>query len=324
MKRDVKMMNKVVVLGGGHGLSVLLKGLKLFPIDITAVVTVADNGASTGRLRDEFKIPAVGDLRNVIISLSESEPLLEELFQYRFKSTGNLDGHSLGNLLLAALLDMEGSLTSAVASLSKILNLKGKVLPLTEDVINLIAETKNNETLIGEVEIRKSGKELTKLYYDQEPKVLPEVITAILEADLIIFGLGSLYTSIIPHLICPEVVTAIKNSNAKKIYVCNAMTEKGETDNFKVSDHVNTLNKYIGTKVLDAVIANSKHIDIDIQERYKTLEDSEPVLIDEAAIKKLELQLIKENLVIIENETVRHDPIKTGFVIFSYLLKGKK
>ena len=318
------MMKKVVVLGGGHGLSVLLKGLKLFPIDITAVVTVADNGASTGRLRDEFKIPAVGDLRNVIISLSESEPLLEELFQYRFKSTGNLDGHSLGNLLLAALLDMEGSLTSAVASLSKILNLKGKVLPLTEDVINLIAETKNNETLIGEVEIRKSGKELTKLYYDQEPKVLPEVITAILEADLIIFGLGSLYTSIIPHLICPEVVTAIKNSNAKKIYVCNAMTEKGETDNFKVSDHVNTLNKYIGTKVLDAVIANSKHIDIDIQERYKTLEDSEPVLIDEAAIKKLDLQLIKENLVIIENETVRHDPIKTGFVIFSYLLKGKK
>ncbi|MDD2489947.1 MAG: YvcK family protein [Bacilli bacterium] len=237
------MMNKVVVLGGGHGLSVLLKGLKLFPIDITAVVTVADNGASTGRLRDEFKIPAVGDLRNVIISLSESEPLLEELFQYRFKSTGNLDGHSLGNLLLAALLDMEGSLTSAVASLSKILNLKGKVLPLTEDVINLIAETKNNETLIGEVEIRKSGKELTKLYYDQEPKVLPEVITAILEADLIIFGLGSLYTSIIPHLICPEVVTAIKNSNAKKIYVCNALTEKGETDNFKDNDHVNTLNK---------------------------------------------------------------------------------
>lgn len=316
-------MKKIVVLGGGHGLAVLIKGLKLFPVAITAVVTVADNGASTGRLRDEFKIPAVGDLRNVIVSLAESEPLLEELFQYRFQSNGNLDGHSVGNLLLAALLNIKGSLTEAVSALSKILNLKGKVLPLTEDVVNLVATTKTNKTLMGEVEIRKSGQEIIKIEYDQEPKVVPEVITALLEADLIILGLGSLYTSIIPHLICPEVVTAIKTSTAQKLYMCNVMTEKGETDNFNVSDHIRVLNKYIGSN-LDAVIANSKFIPMPIQERYKTLEGSEPVLIDEAEIKELGVNLIAEDLIIIEEKMVRHDPVKTAFTIFSYLLnKGE-
>lgn len=314
-------MKKVVVLGGGHGLSTLLKGLKLFPIDITAVVAVSDDGQSTGRLRKEFNIPAVGDLRNVLVSLSSAEPLLEKIFQYRFKSNGDLNGHAVGNILLTALIDINGSLTEAVASLSKILNLKGKVLPLTEDTVTLVAHTKNNEVLVGEAFIRKSGKELDYIEYKEKPKVLNEVLEALAEADLIILGIGSLYTSIVPHLICEEMVEAIRNSKAKKIYICNAMTEKGETDHFKVSDHIKVLNKYLGNNCLDAVIANSKPIDIAIKRRYKKLEDSDPVVIDEKEIKKLNIKLIKEDLVIFQDKVVRHDPIKTAFTIFSYLLK---
>lgn len=314
-------VQRVVVLGGGHGLSVILKGLKLFPVDLTAVVAVSDDGSSTGKLRKEFNIPAVGDLRNVIISLSESEPLFEKLFQYRFKGTSDLAGHPVGNLLLAALTDINGSLTEAVASFSEILNLKGKVLPLTEDTVTLIAHTKQGEILEGEEYIRKCGKEIDYVEYKDKPNVLDEVVDTIVEADLIILGIGSLVTSVIPNLICPEVVQAIKDSSARVLYVCNAMTEHGETDNFTVSDHVKMLKQYLGDGVIDAVLANSKHIDIDIQERYKELEDSEPVIIDDKEIKKMKVELIKEDLIVIKDQTVRHDPIKTAFTIFSYLLR---
>jgi uncharacterized cofD-like protein len=314
-------MQRVVVLGGGHGLSVLLKGLKLFPVDLTAVVAVSDDGSSTGKLRKEFNIPAVGDLRNVVISLSESEPLFEKLFQYRFKGSSDLAGHPVGNLLLAALTDINGSLTEAVASFSEILNLKGKVLPLTEDTVTLVAHTKQGELLEGEEHIRKSGKDIEYVEYKEKPNVLDEVITEIEKADLIILGLGSLVTSVLPNLICPEVVEAIKKSQARVLYVCNAMTEHGETDNFTVSDHLKFLNKYLGNNVIDAVLANSKHIDVDIQERYKTLEQSEPVVIDEEEVKKLKIELIKDDLIVIQDKMVRHDPMKTAFTIFSYLLK---
>ncbi|HHT37864.1 MAG TPA: YvcK family protein [Mollicutes bacterium] len=316
-------MEKVVVLGGGHGLSVLLKGLKLFPVDLTAVVAVSDDGSSTGRLRKEFNIPAVGDLRNVVVSLSESEPLFEKLFQYRFKGNSELAGHPVGNLLLTALTDINESLTEAVKSFSKILNLKGKVLPLTEDTVTLVAHTKQGEVLEGEENIRKSGKEIDYVEYKEKPLVLNEVIEQILDADLIVLGLGSLVSSIIPNLICDEVVEAINKSNARILYVCNAMTEHGETDGFKVSDHVKTLNKYLGEHTIDAVLANSKHIDVEVQERYKRLELSEPVIIDEEEIKKLNVELIKEELVVIQDQMVRHDSIKTAFNIFSYLLRGR-
>ncbi len=314
-------MQRIVVLGGGHGLSVLLKGLKLFPVELTAVVAVSDDGSSTGKLRKEYNIPAVGDLRNVVISLSESEPLFEKLFQYRFKGSSDLAGHPVGNLLLAALTDINGSLTEAVASFSEILNLKGKVLPLTEDTVTLVAHTKQGEVLEGEEHIRKSGKEIERVEYKEKPNVLDEVITEIENADLIILGLGSLVTSIIPNLICPEVVQAIKKSQARVLYVCNAMTEHGETDNFTVSDHIKTLNKYLGEGVVNAVLANSKHIDVDIQERYKKLEHSEPVVVDDEEMEKLKTKLIKEDLIVIQDQMVRHDPMKTAFVIFSYLLR---
>ena len=238
-------MKKVVILGGGTGLSVLLKGLKEFPLDITAVVTVSDDGRSTGILREEFNIPAVGDLRNVLASLSKEEPLVEQLLQYRFQTYSDLNNHAVGNLLLTALYNITGNLTESMKSLGKILNIKGKVLPLTEDKAVLVAHTKDGETIIGESNITKAGKVITNIEYLTPITITKEVLNAIKEADLIIFGLGSLYTSILPNVLNDEIKQALIKSKAKKMYICNAMTEHGETDNFKVSDCIRVINSYI-------------------------------------------------------------------------------
>lgn len=209
-------MKKVVILGGGTGLSVLLKGLKEFPLDITAVVTVSDDGRSTGILREEFNIPAVGDLRNVLASLSKEEPLVEQLLQYRFKTYSDLNNHAVGNLLLTALYNITGNLTESMKSLGKILNIKGKVLPLTEDKAVLVAHTKDGETIIGESNITKAGKVITNIEYLTPITITKEVLNAIKEADLIIFGLGSLYTSILPNVLNDEIKQALIKSKAKK------------------------------------------------------------------------------------------------------------
>lgn len=313
------MNKKIVVLGGGTGLSVLLRGLKEFPLDITAIVAVSDDDSSTGRLRKEFNIPALGDLRNVIVALSEVEPTLEKLLQYRFNTNSDLNGHPIGNLLLTALLNIKGNLVDAISALSNILKLKGEVLPLTEDCVTLIAEAEDNQVLIGESNITKAGKKIKKIYYKERPIVVPKVIDAINSADLIIFGSGSLYTSILPNILCDEMKDAIIKSPAKKMYICNIMTEHGETDDFKVSDYINVINKYIGKDILDVVIANNKEIEDEIKTRYRKLEKSEPVLIDEENIKT---KLIKDNLVVInEEKMVRHNHMKTAFLIYSYLME---
>ena len=313
------MKKKVVVLGGGTGLSVLLKGLKEFPLDITAIVAVSDDDSSTGRLRKEFNIPALGDLRNVIVALSGVEPTLEKLLQYRFRTNSDLNGHPIGNLLLTALLDINGNLVDAISSLGNILKLKGQVLPLTEDCVTLIAETDDNRVLIGESTITKAGKKIKKIYYKEKPVIVSKVIEAIIDADLIIFGSGSLYTSILPNVLCDEMKEAIIKSSAKKMYICNIMTEHGETDDFKVSDYINVINRYIGKDVLDIVIANNMEIEEEIKLRYKKLEKSEPVLIDEENIK---IKLLKDKLVVINEEgMVRHNHTKTAFLIYSYLME---
>ncbi len=313
-------MKKVVVLGGGTGLSVLLRGLKLFPVDITAVVTVADDGSSSGILREEFNMPAVGDLRNVLVSLSYVEPLVEQLLQYRFETYSDLNNHPMGNLLLAALFNITGNLTDSLEALSKILNIKGKVLPFTEDKAVLVAHTKDKQTIVGESNITKAGKKIDYIEYKNNVKVTKEVITSLEEADLIILGIGSLYTSVIPNLLSKEIKKTLINSKAKKMYICNIMTEHGETDNFNVSDCVKQLNKYVGKNFIDVVIANSKHIDTDIQEKYFE-EKSTPILIDEDNLKKMNVELIKEDLAIIKNNQVRHDHLKTALTIFNYLIK---
>ena len=232
------MDKNIVVLGGGTGQSVLLRGLKRFPFNITAVVSVSDDGKSSGKIRQELNVPAVGDIRSVLISLSETEDVVEKMINYRFKSNGDLDGHSLGNLLLAGLTDIYGNLSNAVLQISKILNLKGEVLPLTDDNVVLMGKMSDGSVIEGEHNITLSDKKIEKIYYKVNPKVNKSVIKRIKDADAIILSMGSVYTSIIPHLLCKEIIKAIDSSDAKIMYVCNVMTQPGETDGFTASDHI--------------------------------------------------------------------------------------
>ncbi|MBQ8871182.1 MAG: YvcK family protein [Bacilli bacterium] len=316
------MNKKVVVLGGGTGLSSLLRGLKQYPVDITAVVSVCDDGSSTGRLREEFNTPAVGDIRKVIVSLSETEPLVEELLNYRFKTTSDLNGHAVGNLLLTAMANITGNMSDGIESLSKVLNLKGKVLPLTEDNVVLMAKMHDGTIVEGEHHITEAHSKIKEVYYKHKPIVCDAVIKAIREADCIILSMGSLFTSILPNLICKDVIKEIDKSKAKIVYVCNIMTQPGETDNFKVSNHVSLLNKYLGKRKIDVVIANNGQIDKNVIEKYASLEQKDQVELDKEELKKMKVKVIKDDLISIENEQIRHDTLKLAFYIYATLIKN--
>lgn len=313
------MKKKVVVLGGGTGMSVLLQGLKKFPLDITAIVSVCDNGSSTGKLREEFKTPAVGDIRRVLISLSETEPLVERLFNYRFNTYSDLNGHAVGNLILTAMKEITGNLSDGIEALSKVFNLKGKVVPLTEDNVTLMAKMDDNSIIEGEKEITLSPKKIKKVYYKKRPVITPEAIKEIKNADAIVLSMGSIFTSIIPNLINKDVINAIDESNAKIIYVSNMVTQPGETDGFKVSDHVNLLNSYLGKKKIDVVIANDKRIDDSILVKYQNTEQKEQVFLDIENLKGI--NVIHDNYFIIDNGMVRHDALKVAFNIFVEVFK---
>ena len=313
-------MKNVVVIGGGTGLSTLLRGLKLFPMNITAIVTVADDGSSSGRLRKEFDIPAVGDLRNVLVSLSEVEPLVEDLLQYRFNTYSDLDKHAMGNLLLTAMYNITGSLTKSLESLSKIFNIKGKVLPITEDKAILVAHTTDGKTIEGESKITKAGKHIKKIEYKNKVRVTPEVLEAVHDADLIIVGIGSLYTSIIPNLLPREMKKALMNSSAKKMYICNIMSEHGETDDYNVSDCVKQINKYVGKNFIDVVLANKKKVPDEILELYKN-EKASQIMLDKDEVKKMGVELISADLLSTKNNQARHDYVKTALEVFTYLTK---
>jgi len=314
---------KVVTIGGGTGLSVLLRGLKKYPLEITAIVTVADDGGSSGKIRSDMNIPSPGDIRNVIAALSDVEPYLEKMFQYRFDS-GEVKGHPVGNLMIAAMTDIHGDFSTAVKVMSRILNVRGTVLPTTNDIATLNAVLSTGEIIRGESSITEAGGVIDHVYITPS-RVKPneDVLKAIEQADYIIMGPGSLYTSIIPNLVISKVSEKIRESNAKKIYVCNVMTQHGETDNYSVSDHIVAINKHVEENIFDLVIANSREFDDSILSKYHK-EKQEPVKIDQEKIKELGIKLIKNNDVgIVDNNTIRHNADKVSELIYDYIIDDK-
>ncbi len=256
---------RIVVIGGGTGLSALLRGLKEYSRNITAIVTVADNGGSSGEIRKAIGILPPGDLRNCLAALSNDEELITQLFQYRFAENMGLNGHSLGNLLISALTELTGSFEDAIAEMGKVLAVQGQVLPSTLHNVNLVADVrlpdKNVEVRIkGESQIPRSGGRIKRLWIEPgNPAAYPPTIQAILNADLIIVGPGSLYTSLIANLLVPDLVDALRASRAYKFYVCNIATQPGETDEFTVEDHVEVLDRQIGAHIFDLVICNNQY-----------------------------------------------------------------
>ena len=316
------MNKKVVVLGGGTGLSFLLRGLKQFPVDITAIVSVCDDGRSTGRLRKQFNLPAMGDIRQVLISLSETEPTVGKLLNYRFKTTSDLNGHPVGNLLLTAAAEMTGSMNNGVRTLSKVLDLKGKVVPFSEDNLTLMGEMTDGSIVEGEHKITQSHKKIKRVFYKDEPKVSKEAIKAIHNADLIVLSMGSVFTSVIPNLLGKELIEAIDEAKAPVMYCCNMFTQPGETDDLTASDHIKVFNSYLGNKKISVGIFNKEKMDPVLVEKYSTEEQKSPVVLDKNKLRDIEV--IADDLVIEYDGAYKHDTLRLAFLIFEYLMRKEK
>ncbi|CAM3735642.1 uridine diphosphate-N-acetylglucosamine-binding protein YvcK [Erysipelothrix urinaevulpis] len=252
---------KVVVIGGGKGQSTILRGLKKHHfVELSAIVTVADDGGSTGRLREDFDMPAMGDVRNVIMALAESETILNQVMDFRFKenSRSDLAGHSLGNLILTALTETTGDFTEAIASMSSFLNVEGNVIPSSPDSLTLVARMQDGTIVRGESNIPEYKNSIKHVYYDQEVQASTQAIEAIMNADVIIFGIGSIYTSILPNIIIPGIKNALSKTNAKFVYYCNVMTQPGETDGFTVRDHIQAIETHGNIEIDAVVLANDQ------------------------------------------------------------------
>ncbi len=312
---------KVAVIGGGTGLSTILRGLKRYPIDITAIVTVADDGGSSGSLRSDFDVPPPGDIRNVLVALSEVEPLVQELFQYRFTGETDLAGHPTGNLLIAAMTNITGDFASAVQKLSEVLKVRGRVLPVCNTPLCLCAEYDDGTIIQGESLIPTIDKKIKRVYYTKEDaKALYEAVEAIMEADLVLLGPGSLYTSIIPNLLLSEISDALVKTSAECVYCCNIMTQPGETTGYRASDHVIALHEHAGHAFIDKIIVNDEEIDDETYERYCD-QHSDIVLIDDRKLRKMNIEVIKSRLVSYNDVgEVRHNTKKVAATIFSLLL----
>ncbi|PWW03134.1 putative cofD-like protein [Paenibacillus cellulosilyticus] len=284
----------------------MLRGLKEKPLDITAIVTVADDGGSSGILRNELQIPPPGDIRNVLLALADVEPLLSNLLNYRFNSGTGLAGHSLGNLMLAAITDISGDFVSGVRELSRVLAVRGRVLPAAGQAIVLKGEMMDGSIVTGESMIPKAGKAIKRVFIEPanvEP--LAEAVEAIQEADAILIGPGSLYTSIIPNLIVPKLAEAIVSSEALKMFVCNVMTQPGETDNYSVGDHLNAIHNHIGYHLFDYVIVNDGEIPPQVQSKYAE-KGAKAVHLDLEEVKKRGYKVIADRLVLFRTY-LRHD-----------------
>lgn len=304
-------MKKIVAIGGGHGLSTILRGIKdIEDAEVSAIVTVADDGGSTGRLRKRYTIPAMGDIRNVMLALSDSNPLLHELMNYRFEGEDNMDiaGHSMGNLLLTAFTNMTGSFDEAIKEVSRMLNVEGKIIPSSLESVYLFARMDDDTIVKGEANIPTETNKIKKVLYDHDVKANPEAIKAIEDADLIIYGIGSLYTSILPNTIIPEIKDALSIAKAKKVYFANAMTQPNETFDYDLKDHIDALERH--NLPIDLIVKHSEKIPDEILEKYKKQNSIEVINNHNTNQKVLEKELLD-----FSSGLVRHDSNKIKKVV---------
>lgn len=324
-RRKLNRGPRIVAVGGGTGLSMLLKGIKHITNNITAVVTVGDDGGSSGRLREEMGVLPPGDIRNCIAALADDEDLVTKLFQYRFKTGEGLEGHSFGNLFLTALCSITGDMVRAVKESSNVLSIRGRVLPSTLDDMKLVAEMEDGRIIHGESNIPEAHGKIKRLYTEPDDcRALPDVIEAIRNAELIILGPGSLYTSVTPNLLIKEIANEISKSNAKKIYVCNIMTQPGETDNYSVSDHVKALMQHAGSKdIIETVLVND-FLPSNLAKKYQ-LSGSYPVKLDYENLKKLGVKVFSRKLIEDSKEgLVRHSSHRVARAIYYWFRKENK
>lgn len=317
---------KLVVIGGGTGLSTMLRGLKHYTSNITAIVTVADDGGGSGDLREDLGILPPGDIRNCILALADTEPLMEELLQYRFKG-GRLDNQSFGNLFLAAMDGISSNFEQAVQKMSSVLAVTGKVLPVTLDNVILKAKLKNGLVVEGESKIPDAVEEnnspIEKVFLDPpNARALYEAVQAIKDADAVILGPGSLYTSVIPNLLIEDIGRAVQRTKALKLYVSNIMTQPGETDGYGVADHIKAIFKHAGDEVLDYVVVNSGKIDKALEEKYLQ-EHSTLVTINEKDVAALNVEVIKSDFIKIRNGLIRHDSDRLAATLIETIMDKK-
>ncbi len=318
-KRRLDKGLSVVVIGGGTGLSTLLRGLKRRTSNLTAIVTVADDGGSSGRLRQEMGIIPPGDLRSCLVALADTEPLMEKLFQYRFNEVGDLSGHSFGNLFIAAMTQVVGGdVELALQESSKVLAVRGQVLPSSAVPVKLSAKMTDGSVVIGESNIPCARKSIQRVTMDPaDVPAVPSAVRAIMEADIVVLGPGSLYTSVIPNLLVREIAEALRQTKAERMYVCNVMTQPGETDRYTASDHVRALLDHVGPGVIDNVLINVEQIASCLLDNYAR-EGACPVEADIAEIEKLGVKVIPAQM-ISETNWVRHDPERLAKLVYSIL-----
>ena len=313
-RRHLDKGPKIVAIGGGTGLSTLIHGLKAYTTRITAIVTVADDGGSSGRLREEFGVLPPGDIRNCLVALADAEPLMQQLFQHRFAQESALHGHNFGNLFITAMTQITGDFERAIQASSRVLNIRGRVIPSTCTTVRLVAEHDDGSVTVGESRISQAPRPIRRLYLEPaNPPPTQEALAALREADAIILGPGSLYTSIIPNLLVEGVVDAIVQSKALKLYVCNVMTQYRETTDFKASDHVRTLVAHTHPGMLQVSIVNTKSPPPELVEKYRE-EQAHPVEADVETIRRLGYQVVADAVISTTNY-VRHDADKLARLI---------
>ncbi|MDD5477891.1 MAG: YvcK family protein [Candidatus Omnitrophica bacterium] len=318
-KKQLSRGPRIVAVGGGTGLSVLLSGLKNYSSNISAVVTVADNGGSSGRLRQQFDVLPPGDIRNCLVALADAPALMRDLFQFRFDGNSEFSGHSFGNLFLTVMTRLTGDFEKAIKETSKVLALRGQVIPSTLEDVTLVAHFNDGSTVIGEDQIPRARKAINRVNLTPEqPPATQDALKAIREAQIIILGPGSLYTSIIPNLLIKEITKEIAESEALKVYVCNMMTQSGETDGYSVSDHIKALVKHSHVRILDYCLVNNGEVPQEILGRYSK-DKSVIVTNDRKKVEGVGYRVVEEDFGMIVDGVIRHDPEKLAKIILSFI-----